>query len=323
MARETHWSNTKEVISTNRPLKLTLFLIKILPACLAHLIIFSASLFFFFKLKKQRKHYENFRKQLGIYTKGKAPKIVNTYPNILSFGFSIVEKMEGWLEKTKYRDIIKHDDALPELISLLESGKGAFIIGSHLGNLDLLRSLSNFCETGVSRKISVTTVMSMKVTKILNEMLKEINKDFDMNVINSDAVGPDAIFMLQNEVENGGLVVITGDRTSAHSERCIEHDFLGKTAEFPYGPFLIASLLKVPVFFVFALRTNSAALFPKYNIFVEKAETDFNCPRSETKKRIGILCGEYAATLEKYAIKYPTQWYNFFDFWQKNGEDNE
>jgi predicted LPLAT superfamily acyltransferase len=152
--------------------------------------------------------------------------------------------------------------------------------------------------------------------------LKEINPDFETNNIDADSIGPETIFALQNEVENGGLVVILGDRTSAHSEKCIKHDFLGKTACFPYGVYLIASLLKAPVFFVFGLRTKSASLFPKNNIFVEKAKTDFDCNRAEAKKRIVELCGEYAATLEKYSIKYPNQWYNFYDFWQNIGEEN-
>ena len=97
---------------------------------------------------------------------------------------------------------------------------------------------------------------------------------------------------------------------------------LRKTADFPYGVFLVASLLKVPVFFVFCLRTKNAPIFIKNNMFVEKAKTDFNCSKNEAKKRIETLCDEYATTLEKYCIKFPYQWYNFFDFWQTEKEEN-
>ena len=323
MSGNGHWSDSQEVVSTSRPLKFTLLLIKFLPAFLVHLIVFPVSFFFFLCAKSARNHVENFQKQMQLYTNGETPEKVNSYLTILSFALSVVEKMEGWLGKTKYKNLIKHDDDLQDLISLLESGKGAYLIGSHLGNIELMRSLSSFCETGVSKKISVTTIMSMKVTSQFNNTLKEINQEVVTNVIDPDSIGPETIFSLQNEVENGGLVVITGDRTSAHSgKRFIEHEFLGRTAEFPYGVFLIASLLKAPVYFVFGLRTKSAALFPRNNMFVEKAKTDFNCSRAETKKRIEELCGEYATTLEKYCIKYPNQWYNFFDFWQKNGGEN-
>jgi Predicted acyltransferase len=323
MSGNGHWSDSQEVVSTNRPLKFTLLLIKFLPAFLVHLIVFPVSFFFYLGAKSARKHVENFQKQMQLYTNGETPKKINSYLTILSFALSVVEKMEGWLGKTKYKNLIKHDDDLQDLISLLESGKGAYLIGSHLGNIELMRSLSSFCETGVSKKISVTTIMSMKVTSQFNNTLKEINPEVVTNVIDPDSIGPETIFALQNEVENGGLVVITGDRTSAHNgKRFIEREFLGRTAEFPYGVFLIASLLKAPVFFVFGIRTKSAALFPKNNMFVEKAKTDFNCSRAETKKRIEKLCGEYVTTLEKYCIKYPNQWYNFFDFWQKNGGEN-
>ena len=324
MSANGHWSDSQEVVSTNRPLKLILLFIKHFPAFIVHIMLFPISFFYFLCAKKARIHVENFQKQMRQYTNGKTPERISSYLTFLSFAFSIVEKMEGWLGKIKYENLIRHDDALQEMNGLLERGKGAYLIGSHLGNIELMRSLSSFCEIGVSKKISVTTIMSLKVTSQFNNTLKEINPDFETNIIDPDSIGPETIFLLQNEIENGGLVVITGDRTSSHSgKRCIKHDFLGKTAEFPYGVFLIASLLKAPVFFAFGLRTKSAALFPKNNIFVEKAKTDFNCGRAETKKRIEELCGEYVTTLEKYCIKYPNQWYNFFDFWQKNGgEEN-
>ena len=166
--------------------------------------------------------------------------------------------------------------------------------------------------------------MSMKVTSQFNNTLKEINPEVVTNVIDPDSIGPETIFALQNEVENGGLVVITGDRTSAHGgKHTIKHEFLGREAEFPYGVFLIATLLKAPVYFVFGIRTKSAALFPKNNIFVEKSKIDLtNCTGREVRAKIPDLCGEYVATLEKYCIKYPYQWYNFFDFWQTEKEEN-
>lgn len=324
MSGNGHWSDSQEVVSTSRPLKFTLLLIKFLPAFLVHLIVIPVSFFFFLCAKSARKHVENFQKQMWIYTNGETPEKMNPYLTILSFALSVVEKMEGWLGKIKYENLIRHDDDLQELISRLESGRGAFLIGSHLGNIELMRSLSSFCETGVSKKISVTTIMSMKVTSQFNNTLKEINPEVVTNVIDPDSIGPETIFALQNEVENGGLVVITGDRTSAHGgKHTIKHEFLGRDAEFPYGVFLIATLLKAPVYFVFGLRTKSAALFPKNGLFVEKSKIDLSeCTGRAARARIPELCGEYVATLEKYCIKYPYQWYNFFDFWQTEKEEN-
>ena len=324
MSEHEHWSKSLEVVKTNKPLKFTLLLIKFLPAFLVHAIVFPVSFFFFICAKNARQHVLDFQKQMQKYTDNAAPKQLNAYLTILSFALSVVEKMEGWLGKIKYENLIRHDDSLQELISQLERGKGAFLIGSHLGNIELMRSLSSFCETGVSKKISVTTIMSMKVTSQFNNTLKEINPEVVTNVIDPDTIGPETIFALQNEVENGGLVVITGDRTSAHGgKHTIKHNFLGKTAEFPYGVFLIATLLKAPVYFVFGIRTKSAAIFPKNNIFVEKSSIDFSsCTGRDARAKIPELCGEYASTLEKYCIKYPNQWYNFFDFWQTEKEEN-
>ncbi|MBO4641218.1 MAG: hypothetical protein J5710_15850, partial [Treponema sp.] len=59
------------------------------------------------------------------------------------------------------------------------------------------------------------------------------------------------------------------------------------------------------------------------NIFVERSKTDLtNCTGREARAKIPELCGEYACALEKYCVKYPHQWYNFFDFWQNSGEND-
>lgn len=320
MSKNGHWSESQEIVSTSRPLKLTFMMVKYLPAVLLHAIVLPVSFFYFLFAKTARKHVLDFQKQMRSYTGGKEPKILNSYLTISSFALSIVEKMEGWLGKIKYRNIIRHEDSMPELIDLLNHGKGALLIVSHLGNIELMRSLSSFCETGVSKRISVSAIMSMKVTSRFNNTLKEINPDAALNIIDSDSITPETICTLQDEIENGGLVVITGDRTSAHSRnRFIKQDFLGRTAEFPYGVFLIAELLKAPVFFVFSPRSKNFSLLPKSCMFVEKPAADF-ASEAGSKARISALCSEYVRSLEKYCIKYPYQWYNFYDFWQ-NSED--
>ena len=94
----------------------------------------------------------------------------------------VIEKMEGWLGNIKYDKIICHDDDLNELKTNLENKKGALLLGSHLGNIELLRSLSSFGEHGVSRSIPVTTIIELKATEQFNRTLHEINPDVDVRV---------------------------------------------------------------------------------------------------------------------------------------------
>ena len=81
-------------------------------------------------------------------------------------------------------DKVKIVGNLNELKSSLKNKKGALLIGSHLGNIELLRSLSSFGEHGVSHAIPVTTIMELKATEMFNRTLHEINPEVDIDVIN-------------------------------------------------------------------------------------------------------------------------------------------
>ena len=312
-----HWADEKEVISSNKPLLLIFSLMQKLPSYLIFVLIYPISFFFYIFSKRGRVEAKNYQRQMKEFTGGKVPLKISPFKQILSFSLCVMEKMEGWLGNYHYNELVTHDDDLKFLQSQLEQGKGALFIGSHLGNIELLRSLSSFGENGIIRKISVTAIMELKSTEQFNRTLKEVNPNVDFQVIDPEKIGVNTIVELQEQIENGGLVVITGDRTSARSRsRIIREKFLGKDADFPYGVFVLALLLKAPTYYVFGLRTKTASLRPKYHIFVEKSKVDFERPSSKRDEKIHALCKEFVVKLEKYCIQFPYQWYNFYNFWK-------
>lgn len=311
-----HWSDEKEVVSSNKPIKLLLILLSHLPAWCVYILVVPVGFFYLIFSKRARTECKIYQKQLKEFSEGKSPKRISPFNQIASFSLCVLEKMMGWLGKENYENLIKHDDDLQNLIDLLDSGKGAVLIGSHLGNIELLRSLSSFNRTGVSRNVPVTTIMELKSTEQFNKTLQEINPGVSFNVIDAADIGPDTICTLQESIQNGGLVVVAADRTSARVRtRYIRQKFLGKYADFPYGVFLMTALLKAPVYFVYGLRSKTITLNPKNHIFVEKSNIDFDCPRSERENRINELCAEYINSLERKCLEFPYQWYNFYNFW--------
>lgn len=312
-----HWADEKEVISSNKPLLLVFSLMRKLPAYLIFVLIYPISFFFYIFSRRGRLESINYQKQMKKFTGGKIPFKISPFKQILSFALCIMEKMEGWLGNYHYDDLVTHDDDLKFLQNQLELGRGALFIGSHLGNIELLRSLSSFGENGISRKISVTAIMELKSTEQFNRTLKEMNPNVDFQVIDPEKIGVNTIVELQEQIEHGGLVVITGDRTSARARsRIIREKFLGKDADFPYGVFVLALLLKAPTYYMFGLRTKTVSLRPKYHIFVEKSKVNFEGPNSKRDEKIHALCKEFVAKLEKYCVQFPYQWYNFYNFWK-------
>lgn len=314
--KKTHWADEKEVVKTNTPLKFTLLLVKHIPSWLLRLFIYPVGFFFFLFSARSRSEAHLYQKQLRTFTKGDSPRLLNSCHQIVSFAFCVVEKMEGWLGKFKFQNVEYQNDDIDNILADLREGKGVFIFTSHLGNMELLRSLSENNRQLVGRDVPVWVVMDTKVTTQFSSTLSSINEKVDFNIVDASSIGPDSMVTFMDAVENGGMVVIAGDRTSANNrDKIIKQSFLGKEAPFPYGSFLIPFLLKVPVYYLFAFRKHTSLCAPKYEFYIEKSQIDFNCGRAKREEYIKACCAEYAGKLEKFCAMYPYQWYNFFNFW--------
>ena len=85
---------------------------------------------------------------------------------------------------------------------------------------------------------------------------------------------------------------------------------MGKEAFFPAGPFLLASRMKVPVVFYFAMREQGRTYHFHFTL-INKIS------RCKDKKPEQQLLEQYASTLEKLLEQYPDQWFNYYKFWNK------
>jgi predicted LPLAT superfamily acyltransferase len=88
-------------------------------------------------------------------------------------------------------------------------------------------------------------------------------------------------------------------------------EFLGDIAPFPQGPFILAGLLKCPVYLMFCLKQQA-----QYHLYVERFNKDLKFhERKARQQNLQTAVQEYAARLEYYCTKAPLQWFNFFPFW--------
>ena len=152
-----------------------------------------------------------------------------------------------------------------------------------------------------------------------NKLLKSINPDVGINLIQVTDLGPDMAIMLKDKVEQGEIVVIVGDRTSTTTAgRVVEADFLGKPAPFSQGPFILAALLDCPVFHLFCLKDKLAGGKRVYRVVFEKYADKLALPRKTRQQTLQKIVSDYAQRLSYYAAAYPYQWFNFYDFWQND-----
>ena len=320
-----HWSQHKEQAAGYWHLKILLLLFRILPVIFLRVLAFPVGFFYFVFSKKGRTESKRFLNNAAQAIE--KPEIVKKcraflgpLRHIVSFSLALVEKLESWGGKFHFKNIHFQDDDIGELVRELEKGKGAVLICSHLGNPELLRGLASFGRTGISRRVPVTSIIDVQVTAHFMRILRELNPQSGLDIISTEEIDPGTAVLLEERLALGELVVMAGDRTSAHkTEKKLVIPFLGKAAPFSPGIFYLAALLKAPVYFVIALRRGDLSLMPKYDMYIQKSGISFKdeLSRKERLKQSTLLAYSFAAFLECYCKKQPFQWYNFYNYWQE------
>jgi predicted LPLAT superfamily acyltransferase len=224
----------------------------------------------------------------------------------LNFADSAREKLEAWFVGIP-KSCMNFPNQ-PFLHSLAEQGKGGILIGSHLGNLEVCRALGSLHSS-----MKVNVLVHTKHAKKFNRMMKLLNSDSQLRLTQVTEITPALAMQLSESVERGEFVVIVGDRTPVNSTgRTCPAEFLGRSAAFPQGPYILAALLRCPVYTLFCLRSDSG-----YDIHLEQLCGKVTMARGNREAHIRELAVSYAERLEYYCRKAPLQWYNFYPFWDQ------
>ncbi|PSW46299.1 glycosyltransferase family 2 protein [Photobacterium leiognathi] len=313
-----HWSSHAER-GTILGIKTLLAVYSLLGRKAFNVLLKAVMGYYYLTGKKARKASEDYLEQLESYASDNQlalPSKLNSYDHLLSFGHTMLDKLVAWKGDYSENNLTIHGDE--HFNELAKRQQGIVVLGSHLGNLELCRALSSRHPD-----IKINALVFTEHAERFNAVLKAINPDSDLNLIQVNELGADTAIMLQQKVEQGEWVVIVGDRTSVTKEqRVVWADFLGKPAPFPQGPFILASVLKVPVYTLFGLRDDSQAT-PHFDVYFEPFSEQLILPRKTRETAIQETVQQYASRLESYTIKAPLQWYNFFNFWQLSGKNND
>jgi predicted LPLAT superfamily acyltransferase len=197
-----------------------------------------------------------------------------------------------------------------ELRSVLCKGRGALFIGSHLGNLEIIRALSV-----EHPDLKINALVYTQHAPKSNRVLETINQAYTTRLIQVHEIEPATAMLLRSKVAAGEVVVIVGDRTPVSVKSpVVEADFLGKPAPFASGPYILAHLLECPVYLIACTADLSGGT---YTVHLESFADRIRLPRGGREAALQNLVKRYAQRLEHYAVRFPLQWYNFYDFWSR------
>jgi predicted LPLAT superfamily acyltransferase len=224
------------------------------------------------------------------------------FQHFLSFASVVHDRVYLINDRHDLFDIRVHNQALIE--DLVAEGRGAFLIGAHLGSFEVLRA--------VGRKqpgLRIAMAMYEDNARKINAALTAINPNAQQDIIALGRI--DSMIQVHELLAQGIVVGMLGDR-SLGSDDTRQVDFLGDQAALPVGPFRMAAIMKRPVLFMTGLYRGGN----RYDIHFETL-ADFSsvAPRGRTVA-VQAAMARYAALMEQFCRTAPYNWFNFFDFWQ-------
>nr|WP_139685277.1 glycosyltransferase family 2 protein [Vibrio tasmaniensis] len=313
-----HWSRTPER-GTVLGIKLLLAVYSLLGRGVFNLILRGVMRYYHLTGKRARNASEQYLFQLKAYAEQQdieLPTELTSYNHLLSFGHTMLDKLAAWKGDFSVDNLTVHGQEQFE--SMVENQQGVLILGSHLGNIELCRALGRRHS-----HIKINALVFTEHAERFNSVMKAVNPQSDLNLIQVTSMGPDTAILLQQKLEQGEWIVIVGDRTSTSKEsRSVWAEFLGKKAPFPQGPFMLASVLKAPVFLLFGLRDDSQTK-PHFNVYFEHFSDKIELPRKTREQSLQQVVQKYADRLQHYTLKVPLQWYNFFNFWTLSNQHHD
>ena len=308
-AADPHWSRVQER-GTALGLRICLWTYRLLGVWALRVVTECVAAYFFLTGSAARKASRTYLERLfersgplpGLASR---PGALAAYRHLRIFAQSYVDRFLAWVDAERL-DVDFPDEAA--FLSERASGKGALYLSAHLGNLDMLRGV------GAARDIQgLNAVIDSDHAARFLALLQGINPGYDAHVIHVRDAGPGTAMLLEERIAKGEGLFILGDRPpAAENGRTVRVPFLGRDADFPVGPLLLAHLLQCPVHLFFCVKEGR-----RYRIHTERFAERIELPRKGREEALRQWLARYAEALEAGCRRAPFQWFNFYDFWRE------
>lgn len=266
--------------------------------------------------------YRFFRRRLGL---SPVSAFARVYVSQYHLGQVVLDRFAAYAGRRFAVDIDHY-----ELFQQLAAAPGGFMqVSAHVGNYELAG------YTLVAREKRFNALVFAGESEAV---MAGRDRVFAAHNIRMIPVGDDMshIFTLSAALRDGEIVSMPGDRVFG-SQKVVTCRFFGAPARFPIGPFALAIGRGVPVLMVSVMKVATW----RYRIFIDRIDAGISgspssphltpsAPREATSVQQGsqsrgrqhqelieALAQRFATRLEEIVRQYPTQWYNYYDFWKQ------
>lgn len=303
-----NWWNRKEVSAGRKRLKLTWWIYKHFGIFPIKILSFFLTCGAFIFVKDIKIYSKKYFKILYKYTNNPKykPTYLNSFKHILSYSNSLVDKMLAYSDNYKNIKFNTPKDA-ETIKTLIQNKQGAFFLTNHIGSIEMLRA---FMESGLVPKVKINVFLQQSQCKIFNEFINSISTQ--QNYIQTfpvEDINIETAIEIKERINNGEFVFMAGDRISKNSpSKTYETKFLGEIIHLPLGAIKFALLLDCPIYL-----TICPIIKKDYTMFLKNIELE-----EDKKSNLEKIKQEYSKYLEDSTLKFPYQFYNFYDIFEES-----
>jgi predicted LPLAT superfamily acyltransferase len=303
-----HWSTMKEA-GALRGLRFLILIYNIFGRFVLNIILVPVMAYFFIRRGHARRSSMDYLRRVKASNPQSLPdQSIGwlCYLHFWTFGHSLLDKYIAWSQTPTDIAMDPADEKM--LFSLVSSGKGCLVIGSHFGNLEYSRGISVRHP-----ELVINVLLYDQHAENFSSLMEDAKTESRMNLIQVTDMDIALAFTLKEKVERGEWVVIAGDRVPVGEDsRVCDASFFGEKANFPIGPYVLANLLHCPVYLMHCYLADD-----DYHVGVEFFEDNFQIDRKNRQQAYDKAAQKFASALERQVLKYPLQWFNFYDFWNE------
>jgi len=267
----------------------------------ARLFLYPICLYFYFFIPHARKASAEFLARIF----HRPAKFSEVFRHFYWFASTILDRVYMFQGNCRKFELNKYG---VDVLRDVAARQGCLFVGSHLGSFDIVRI------SGTRRWDMIFNIMMYEDNaKKMQKVIESLDKSAHVRVL--PIGGIDSLIRAKERVDRGEMLAILADRILSGDKK-IEVNFMGGKIQLPAGPFLTASVLKIPVILFFPLYMGSN----KYEVHFELFSESLTLTRDNRDKDLQVWAQKYADRLEYYCRYTPYNWFNYYDYWESDSQ---
>lgn len=236
---------------------------------------------------------------------GRKPGWRDSLRHVTAFAETILDKLLAVSGRYRFEHI--RTEGREQFYEAAKEGRGGIIATAHMGCLELCRVMAE--RRG---EVKLTILVHTGHAERFNRLLQRLSPDSGFQLMEVTELGPAMAVALHERVSAGEFVVIAGDRIPVGSAQMVQAEFLGHPAPFPVGPYVLASLMKCPLYLLVCIHQGRG-----YTIHFECLAEHVELPRGRREVALSGYASHYARRVTALLERSPYDWFNFFPFWDQ------